>query len=107
MEKEAMVALVCLGFFAMIVLSIYFIMKFRAVTPSRSAHENLEPKRKSDWQKPGIVVIGVGMGVLISGLMDDYNYYNNDAINVGIVAVCAVISMIVANVLDKRKSTEE
>lgn len=106
MEKETMLALVCLGFFAMIVLSIYFIMKFRSVSPTRSTNESLPPKRKTDWQKPGIVVIGIGVGVLISGLMDDYNYYNNDAINVGIIAVCAGISMIVANTLDKDKSSE-
>lgn len=107
MSSEMMITLVWLGAFAMVVLSIYFIMKYRAVTPPRSTNESLETKRKIDWQKPGVVVIGIGMGVLISGLMDDYNYYNNDAINVGIVAVCAGISMIVANVLDKDKSSEE
>ena len=105
MEKETMLALICLGFFAMIVLSIYFIMKFRAITPEKNY---AQVKRETwDWQKPGIVVIGLGVGVLISGLMEDYNYYNNDAINVGIVALCIGVSMIVAGKLDKKKSIEE
>ena len=106
-SQEMMITLVWLGSFTMVVLTVYFIMKFRAVAPARKMNENIGPKRKMDWQKPGIVVIGIGVGILISGLMDDYNYYNNDAINVGIITVCTGISMIVANVLDKDKSIEK
>lgn len=107
MEKEMMLALICLGFFAMVVLTVYFIMKFRAVRPPRVPDLVLPPKRKSDWQKPGIVVLGIGVGVLITGVLHVNSSVINDAINVGIVIACAGISMVVANVLDKDKSIEE
>lgn len=106
MERETMLTLICLGFFAMIVLSIYFKMKFRTEMPISTIDESLDSKRKWDWQKPGIVVVGIGVGILISGLMSEYDCYDNYAINVGIIAVCAGISMIVANALDKDNSSE-
>lgn len=106
MEKETMAAVICIGLFAAIVLSIYFIMKYRSITPVQTMDVNLGVKRKSDWQKPGIVVIGTGIGVLVTGILHTYAFINNDAINVGIVAVCAGISMIIANSLDKDKSSE-
>lgn len=101
-----MITLVWLGAFAMVVLTVYFIMKFRSVTPDTYF---VKEKRDSlDWQKPGIVVIGVGFGVLIASLLENNNYYyNGDGINVGIVAVCTGVSMIIASRLDKRKSSKE
>lgn len=107
MERETMFTLVWLGAFAMVVLTVYFIMKFRAVTPPRSHDSVLPPKRKSDWQKPGIVVLGIGVGVLITGVLHSIGSVDNDAINVGVVIVCAGVSMVIANVLDKDKSSEE
>jgi len=99
--NDIVLAVIWLGAFAMVVLTVYFIVKFRSVTPDRSfVKEKSEPW---DWQKPGIVVIGVGIGVLIASLLEDYNYFNDGVgINVGIVAICTGISMIIANRLDKK-----
>lgn len=106
MQKEEMVVLVCLGFFAMIVLTVYFIMKYKAVMPPR-ANESLLPKGKTDIQKPGIVVLGFGVGLLITGVLNSIYSIENDAINLGIVVVCTGVSMVIANVLDKDNSIEE
>lgn len=107
MQKETMMGVICLGLFTAVVLSIYFIMKYRSVTPPRAANNDTEVKRKSDLQKPGIVVIGTGIGVLITGILDANRYYDNDAISLGIVAICAGIAMVVANKLDKKTSSED
>lgn len=105
-SEDLMLTLVWLGAFTMVVLTVYFIMKFRAVTPPRAFDEPLVPKRKYNWQKPGIVVIGIGVGLLISGFMNNYDLYDNQAINIGITAICAGIAMVVANILDKDKSSD-
>lgn len=107
MGKEIMVSIVCVGFFAAIVLSIYFVMKFRSITPPPVFDGSADAKKKADWQKPGIVVLGIGLGLLIVGLLPASQYGDSDAVNVGIVAVCTGVAMIVANVLDKDKSTED
>jgi len=107
MEQETTVAIIGVSFFAAIVLSIFFIMKYRAIGRPEGIDFNESIKRKTNWQKPGIVVIGMGVGVLITGFLRDYSNVNNDAINVGIVAICTGVSMIIANSLEKRKSAEE
>lgn len=107
MGKEIMVVIMAIGLFAAVVLSIFFIMKYRSITPLQTIDINAGQKRKSDWQKPGIVVFGIGLGVLITGLLSDYSNIDNEAINLGIIAICAGIAMIIANVLDKDQPTED
>lgn len=93
-SEEITIAIISVAFLATIVLSIYFIMKFKVLLPARS--DDYSSKRaKSDWQKPGIVVLGIGIGVLLVGILNENNLFtNNDAVNTGIVVVSTGISMI-------------
>lgn len=107
MNSNMMITLVWLGAFTMVVLTVYFIMKFKSVRPPDVLEVAMPPKRKSDWQKPGIVVLGIGFGILMTGILHTNTIIDNDAINVGIVTICAGVAMVIANVLDKDKSTED
>lgn len=106
MEKEIMLAVICLGFFAMVVLTVYFIMKFRSIASEKSY---VQEKRESwDWQKPGVVVLGVGVGAVIVGVLKSVKYvYIHGAAYIGIIVIFTGIAMIIAQTLDKRKSNEE
>jgi len=107
MEKEMMATLISLGFFAMIVLSIYFIMKYKTIMQPKT-YESIAIKQKSDWQKPGIVVLGTGLGVLLVGVIKSFNeFYLHGSISIGIIVICTGISLIVAQQLDKKDSTED
>lgn len=107
MEKETMVTLICLGFFAMIVLSIYFIMKYKSMIQPKQ-YELTEKKEKSNWQKPGIVVLGIGLGALVVGVLKSVKlFYIHGAVSIGIIIIFAGISLIVAQQLDKNQSLED
>jgi undecaprenyl pyrophosphate phosphatase UppP len=107
MEKEMMATIVSLGFFAAIVLSIYFIMKYKTMMQPKTYEPNLV-KQKSDWQKPGIVVLGTGLGVLVVGLLKSFNqFYLHGSISIGIIVIFTGVSLIVAQQLDKKDSTVE
>lgn len=108
MQKETMLALICLGFCAMIVLSIYFIMKYRSIVGEQNIITDIPKRKPWDWQKPGIVVLGIGLGIFIVGVLTANHYIvDNDSINFGIIVICTGISMIVANKLDKNNSVED
>ncbi|MDR2282761.1 MAG: hypothetical protein LBE37_06100 [Sphingobacterium sp.] len=105
MGQDTTVAIVSIGFFAAITLSIYFVMKFRAI---RTANSDGAPVKREpyDWQKPGIVVLGIGTGIIIVGILHELGYFQSqDAIPMGIITVCTGISMIIANKLDKKQET--
>ncbi len=105
MGKEQMLSIMFIGLFTAITLSIYFIMKFRAI---RVANSPATPVKREpyDWQKPGIVVLGIGVGILIVGIFKELGYFQSqDAIPMGIITVCTGISMIIANKLDKKQET--
>ncbi|MGN0003667.1 MAG: hypothetical protein ACI35V_09540 [Sphingobacterium composti] len=107
MEKETMVALICLGFFTMIVLSIYFIMKYKTLMQPKVYDIN-EKIEKSDWQKPGIVMLGTGIGALIVGILNTFQSLNiNGVIVVGVIVISTGIGLIVAQQFDKKDSIEE
>lgn len=107
MGKETMGAIMFIGLFTAITLSIYFIMKFRAVRVQ--SYDGPPVKREPyDWQKPGIVVLGIGIGIIIVGILKELNYFQSqDAIPMGIITACAGISMIIAHKLDKRQETND
>ncbi|TDQ79639.1 hypothetical protein [Sphingobacterium yanglingense] len=105
MGKEIMLAIMSTGLFTAITLSIYFIMKFRAI---RTANADETPVKREpyDWQKPGIVVLGIGVGIVVVGIFKELGYFQSqDAIPMGIITVCTGISMIIANKLDKKQET--
>ena len=75
MSSEMMITLVWLVAFAMVVLTVYFIMKFKSQIQPREMDASIRQKREpADWQKPGIVVLGIGIGVFIVGLLNDYRF---------------------------------
>ncbi len=105
MEKETMLSIMVVALFTAITLSIYFIMKFRAIRTANSDGASVK-REPYDWQKPGIVVLGIGTGIIIVGIFHELGYFQSqDAIPMGIITVCTGISMIIANKLDKKQET--
>lgn len=107
MEKETMVAVIFTGLFAAVTLSVYFIMKFRAV---RIENNDGQPIKREpyDWQKPGIVVLGIGIGIIIVGILKELSFLQSqDAISIGIITISAGISMIKAHNLEKKQESND
>lgn len=103
MGKDTSMVIVCIGLFTAITLSIYFIMKFRAIRIPNSGGAPVK-REPYDWQKPGIVVLGIGTGIIIVGILKELGYFQSqDAIPMGIITVCTGISMIIAHKLDKKQ----
>lgn len=102
MEKQTVGAILGIGLFTCITLCVYFIMRYR----SESIHIPEENRRKesADWQKPGILVFGIGIGLFIVGVLDNYiNTELPDSLAVAILIISAGVAMIVANRLDKKQ----
>ena len=107
MSKEITMAIVLVGLFAAVVLSIYFIMKFKSQMQPIQFDPNYR-KEKSDWQKPGIVVLGTGIGTLIVGVLNSIPSINiNGVIVMGIIIISTGLGLIIAQKLDKKDSIEE
>lgn len=106
MNVNMMLTLVWLGAFAMVVLTVYFIMRFRSITPERIPAR--EKGESWDWQKPGIVVVGIGIGIVVVGILKSIpNIYIHGSASVGIVVIFTGVSMIIAQVLDKKESRQD
>lgn len=101
MEKESMAAIMGVGLFTCITLCVYFIMRYRSTAINIPVEDR--KKQPSDWQKPGILVLGIGLGLLIVGLIQNYvNADLPDSLAVAILIIAAGVSMIIANKLDKK-----
>ena len=102
MEKQSVAAVLGVGLFTCITLCVYFIMRYRSATvhlPSES-----RKKESLDWQKPGILVLGIGVGLFIVGILDNYiNTDLPDSLAVAILIISAGLAMIIANRLDKKR----
>ena len=106
MNSNMMITLVWLGAFAMVVLTVYFIMRFRSITPERIPAR--EKGESWDWQKPGIVVLGIGLGALVVGLLNSFkSFHLHGSVSVGIIVIFTGISLIVAQKFDKNDCTED
>ena len=104
MEKESMAAIMGVGLFTCITLCVYFIMRYRSTAINIPVEDR--KKQPSDWQKPGILVLGIGLGLLIVGLIQNYvNADLPDSLAVAILIIAAGVSMIIANKLDKKYDT--
>ncbi|WP_343538376.1 hypothetical protein AB3466_03810 [Sphingobacterium thalpophilum] len=102
MEKGSVAAVVCIGLFTCITLCVYFIMRYRSTSVGLPSEKRT--KEPSDWQKPGILVAGIGLGLFIVGLLNNLNTVKlQHSISVGIVVICAGVAMIVAHNLDKKQ----
>lgn len=101
MEKESMAAIMGVGLFTCITLCVYFIMRYRSTAINIPGEDR--KKQSSDWQKPGILVLGIGTGLLIVGVIQNYvNADLPDSLAVAILIIAAGVSMIIANKLDKK-----
>jgi len=101
MEKQSVGAILGIGLFTCITLCVYFIMRHRSVAVQIPGENK---KRESlDWQKPGILVLGIGIGLFIVGILDNYmNTDLPDSLAVAILIISAGVAMIIANRLDKK-----
>ncbi len=96
-----MAAIMGVGLFTCITLCVYFIMRYRSTAINIPVEDR--KKQPSDWQKPGILVLGIGLGLLIVGLIQNYvNADLPDSLAVAILIIAAGVSMIIANKLDKK-----
>ena len=101
MEKETLGAIVAIGLFTCITFSVYFIMRYRSTAINIPGEE--KRKQPTDWQKPGILVLGIGIGLFIVGVIQNYVSTGlPDSLVVAILIISAGIAMIVANRLDKK-----
>lgn len=108
MGKEIVVSIVGVAFFTAIVLTVYFVMKYRSILPPPLPGEGLRNQRKSDWQKPGIVLLGIGLGIVVVGIMKSIKLvYIQGSASIGVIVIFTGVSMIIAQALDKKKSTED
>lgn len=102
MEKQSVAAVLGVGLFTCITLCVYFIMRYRSAT----VHLPGESRKKEplDWQKPGILVLGIGIGLFIVGILDNYIKTDlPDSLAVAILIISAGVAMIIANRLDKKR----
>ncbi|WP_286859478.1 MULTISPECIES: hypothetical protein [Sphingobacterium] len=70
MGKEQMAAILGIGMFACVTLSFYFIMRYRSTAINIPGEERR--RQPADWQKPGILVLGIGIGLFIVGILQNY-----------------------------------
>ncbi len=102
MGKQEMAAILGLGLFACVTLCVYFIMRYRSATINIPGEER--KRQPADWQKPGILVFGIGIGLFIVGILQNYLSAGlPDSLVVAILIISAGVSMIVANRLDKKQ----
>ncbi|WP_333865743.1 hypothetical protein [Sphingobacterium sp.] len=102
MEKQSVGAILGIGLFTCITLCVYFIMRYR----STAVHLPDESRKREplDWQKPGILVLGIGIGLFIVGVLDNYIKTDlPDSLAVAILIISAGLAMIIANRLDKKR----
>lgn len=69
MGKEQMAAILGIGLFACVTLSVYFIMHYRYTAINIPGEERR--RQHADWQKSGIVVLGIGIGLFIVGILQN------------------------------------
>jgi len=94
-------AIVAVGLFTCITLCVYFIMRYRSTAINMPGE--YKKRQPTDWQKPGILVLGIGIGLLIVGVLQNYLRAGlPDSLVVAILIISAGVSMIVANRLDKK-----
>ena len=92
----------------MVVLTVYFFMRYRSIMPVDVIRQERNINYPKDWQKPGIVVLGIGIGIVVAGVLKSVPVVHmHGAASLGIIVVCAGVSMIIAQALDKKKSNED
>jgi hypothetical protein len=101
-------ALIWLGAFSMVVLTVYFYMRYRSVTAVDVVRQERNTKYPKDWQKPGIVVIGLGIGIFVSGIIPSIpNIRINELIQIGVMVIFTGASLVIAQQFDKKDSKED
>ncbi|MCS4228244.1 hypothetical protein [Sphingobacterium sp. BIGb0165] len=101
MEKQTMAAVVAVGLFTCITFCVYFVMRYRSTAINIPGEERR--RQPADWQKPGVLVLGIGIGLFIVGVIQNYVSTGlPDSLAVAILIISAGIAMIVANRLDKK-----
>jgi len=102
MEKQTMAAVMAVGLFTCITLCVYFVMRYRSTAINIPGEERR--RQPADWQKPGILVLGIGIGLFIVGVIQNYVSADlPDSLAVAILIIAAGVAMIVANKLDKKR----
>ena len=102
--------LIPVSLFACITLCVFFISKYRSETITKLGGPiPKSPRSRNSWKRVGIVIIGLAIGLLVSGLLFANNILldNNDwagFIVMGILSLCVGGSLIIA---DKQSEKDE
>lgn len=115
MQKEFMVALICVSFFVMIFLSLYFYLQARnkermaliEAGQDLSQFYNKRNRNISIWLRVGIFAVGMGIGFLIIGLMKEFGLSINGQLKTAIIVIAGGLAMIIANYMDKPKQEKD
>ncbi|MCA5003752.1 hypothetical protein [Sphingobacterium bovistauri] len=91
--------------FVALLMSIYFFYKYKMANPSKSFDNSEEVK--NIWVRRAIVVLGLAIGIIIAEILSNLGLMNSSAIYLSIILLCLGASMLVANKVDKKNSTEE
>jgi hypothetical protein len=88
------------------IIYVYYLvcLFYYALSKCHSTPGESRKKESLDWQKPGILVLGIGVGLFIVGILD--NYINTELARftcVAILIISAGVAMIIANRLDKKR----
>jgi len=103
-------ALIPISFFACIVLCVFFISKYRSETITKLGGPiPKSPRNKNAWKRVGIVIIGLAIGLLLSGVLFATNVLLDDNdwtgfIVMGLLSLTVGLSLIIA---DKQTEQDE
>jgi peptidoglycan/LPS O-acetylase OafA/YrhL len=115
MEDQTVVAIVVVSLFGTIFFTLYYYFLARNKERMALIEAGLDLSqfykkqvRISQWLRLGIFAVGIGIGLLIVGLISQYQTGNIvDVLKVSIIVLCGGVAMIVANYVDKPKQDRD
>lgn len=102
MNKQTLAVFIPIAFFICTTLCVYFVTRFRyeAITKLGGPIPRA-PKAVKSWKRPGIVVVGFGLGLLVTGILLTKGIIeDNDWIGlfiVGCITLFVGVSIIIAD----------
>ncbi|HCU43738.1 DUF6249 domain-containing protein [Sphingobacterium faecium] len=115
MNEETVIAIMVVSLFSTIFFTLYYYFQARNKERMALIEAGLDLsqfyKKKvqiSQWLRLGILAVGIGVGLLIVGLMTQYQVQPVTAVlKVSLIVLCGGIAMVVASYVDKPKQDRD